>query len=430
MSQGRDLLSRNCPNCGASLQGATPPGQPIVCHYCGHSFQPPPDLAPRIIVVAPPPAWGGRPRPVVAARQVRRSATSLVFTVVILGFVGFMSIRGVKSRAIANLPSQLVSAAVSSFMWDTVAGPPIPAAVGGGVEGFVGRIRTQGDDTLFVAAFEGAKLGIVWKTGPLGTYSQAYQSTYTSVVGRSVIVTDYRANLHVYDLGTGKETRTVKLTDRAKAMCAAPTGKGRVWIEMSDEKDVTFDVDSGALSPSARPAWCPQADMSGDCRGWLTRGAPRAGCAGPEGAPKVTGFQALNVIEEGDAAVALGKKHPGTALPIVVGFDPRTKAVRWQESVASGDQAAVSESSTTNTMDALAGGRFVVPYELTSKGWHFAAFDAHSGQRLWDIALQSGIGTDDSEGFSLSASRVYIMRSSSLEIYDAKTGASVGTVGG
>ena len=43
------------------------------------------------------------------------------------------------------------------------------------------------------------------------------------------------------------------------------------------------------------------------------------------------------MVEDGDVAVALGKKHPGTALPIVVGFDPKTKAVRWQQSLAPGD---------------------------------------------------------------------------------------------
>jgi hypothetical protein len=128
--------------------------------------------------------------------------------------------------------------------------------------------------------------------------------------------------------------------------------------------------------------------------------------------------------------VALGKKHPGTALPIVVGFDPKTKTVRWQESLASGDQAAVAESSTTSIMDALAGGRFAAPYELTSKGWHFAAFDARSGQRTWDISLQSLIGVDEPEGFSLTAARLYVMRTSTLEVYDAKTGALIGTIGG
>ncbi len=141
------------------------------------------------------------------------------------------------------------------------------------------------------------------------------------------------------------------------------------------------------------------------------------------------GFEAENVVEEGDVAVALGKKHPGTGLPIAVGFDPRTKTVRWQQSLASGDQAGVSESSTTSIMDALAGGRFVAPYELTSKGWHFTALDARSGQRVWDIPLRSQIGVDEPEGFALSAARVYVMRTSSLEVYDARDGALVGTVG-
>jgi len=97
--------------------------------------------------------------------------------------------------------------------------------------------------------------------------------------------------------------------------------------------------------------------------------------------------------------------------------------------VASGDQTAAAESSSTAVMDAMAGGRFVVSYELTSKGWHFTAFDAHSGQRVWDVPLRSIIGIDDPEGFSLSATRVYVMRSSSLEVYDAKNGALVGTLG-
>jgi hypothetical protein len=428
MSQRRDLLSRNCPNCGAAL-GTSPPGQAIVCHYCGHSFQTAPEAnpAPRIIVVTP----GRRPVPPTRG-NAGRSLMSVFFSLFVVALVGGMSFVRARSHGLANLPSEIVAATtVSDFMWDTVAGPPIPAAVGGGtVEGFVGRIRTRGDDTLWIAAFDGAKLGQVWKAGPLGTYSQAYQSTFASVVGRSVVVTDYRANLHVYDVASGRETRTVKLTDRAKGMCTPIAAKSRVWIEMSDEKNVLFDVDAGTSTPSPRPAGCPEGESSGDCRGWLTRGAPRPGCAGPEGAPKVNGFQAVNVIEDGDAAVALGKKHPGTALPVAVGFDPKTKAVRWQAPVASGDQAAAAESSSTSIMDALAGGRFVVPYEVTSKGWHFTAFDAHSGQRVWDVPLRAQIGIDNPEGFSLSATRVYVMRTSSLEVYDAKTGALVGTVGG
>jgi hypothetical protein len=434
MSQGRDLLTRSCPNCGARLEAGLPAGGRIVCHYCGQSFDAPVAAAPppqRIIVMAP---VAQRPSP--SKTNAGRSALSALTSLFVVAIIAFFSVRG-RSRAVSELSTQIlsspiVSAAVSNFMWDTVAGPPMPATVGEtGVEGFVGRVRMRGDDTLYVVAFEGAKLGQVWKAGPFGTYSQGYQSTFASAVGHAVVVTDYRAKVHVYDLASGHETHTLNLSDRAKAMCSSPDGKAHVWIEMSDEKHVLVDADLGTATPSPRPAWCPDSwATSDDCRGWLKRGPPRISCKGPESAPRVNGFEAKNVVEEGDLAVALGKKHPGTGIPIAVGFDPKTKTVRWQQAIGAGDQATVSESSTTSIMDAIAGGRFVAPYEVTSKGWHFTAFDARSGQRDWDISLQSLIGIDQPEGFTLSASRVYIMRSSSLEVYDAKSGALVGTIGG
>jgi PQQ-like domain len=433
MSQGRDALSRTCPNCGASLEPALP-GRTVACRYCGQSVQTPAEVLPppRVVVVGP-----GLARPAARVRRsVARGIFSIFFSLFVVGAVGFASMQA-KSRALANLPSfvnlpsQLVSAATASYMWDTVAGPPIPAAVGGGsVEGFVGRVRIRGgSDALWIVAFEGTHLGEVWKVGPFGTYSQGYQSTFTSVAGTHVVVTDYRATLHVYDVASGKETNTLKLSDRAKAMCTAPDGKAQVWIEVSDGQNVLVDANAGTSVPAARPAWCPDPwGLHADCRGWLSRGAPRPGCKGPENAPKVPGFEADNVVQEGDLAVAFGKKHPGTALPIVVGFDPKTKAVRWQQSLASGDQTVVSDS--TAIMDALAGGRFAAPYSLTSSEWHFTAFDARSGQRLWDVPLASLIGISQPEGFAMSPARLYVMRTSSLEVYDAKTGALVGTIGG
>jgi uncharacterized Zn-finger protein len=431
MTESRDVLARHCPNCGAQLDPSTP-GRTIVCRYCGHGFQTAPEINPpqRVIVVTP----GMRPLGAPVRRAATRSIFSGMFSLVVVGVVAFISLRsrspgGILPSSIAEVSSEIAGAVPARFMWDTVAGPPMPAAVGGGVEGFVGRIRTRGDDTLWIAAFEGAKLGEVWKAGPLGTYMEGYQSTFAEVTGRSVLVTDYRANLHVYDLASGHETRTLKLTDRAKAMCASPDGKPRVWIQMSDEKNVVFDADTGTTTLASRPAWCPNVSISGeDCRGWLKRGDFRPGCRGPENAPKVPGFEADNVIEEGDLAVALGKKHPGTPTPLVVGFDPKTRAVRWQQPLASGDQAGV-EASSTSLMDALAGGRFAAPYKVTSKGIYFTAFDARSGQRLWDVALEPQIGIDTPEGFAMSAARVYVMRTSSLEVYDGKTGTLVGTLG-
>jgi outer membrane protein assembly factor BamB len=435
MTQPRDhLLARNCPNCGASIEWGAP-GAHLTCRYCGHAFDvpaaapvaPPPQQ--RVIVVNAPNLAAS----VAAGASIVRTVVLVVGILIALSAAGISTFVAKQAKSTLNLPIPgVVSALTASFLWDTVAGPPIPAAVGtGGVEGFVGRIRSRPGDELWIAVFEGAKLGQLWKAGPFGTYSEGYRSTYTSVVGRVVVVTDYRATVHVYDLATGKEARSLKLSDRAKSMCASPDGKARVFIELSDEKNILFDADQGTAAPTARPTWCPDNwATSDDCRGWLKRGPPLPACRGPEVAPKVSGFQTANVVEDGDLAVALGKKHPGTAVPVAVGFDPRNKAVRWEQPVGSGDQASVAESSTISIMDALSDGRFVAPYEMTTpKGWHVTAFDARSGQRIWDQPLQPLIGVDHPEGFSLSPTRLYVMRTSSVEIYDARTGKFVGAVG-
>jgi hypothetical protein len=432
MSQTHDsLVARNCPNCGASIDGgpAAASAARIVCRYCGHAFVVPGAPPPRVVVLQVPVRVPGRVAP---RSSAARTIVVIVFAVVALSFAKITTFVTKQTTSALGVPvPNIVSALTSSFLWDTVGGPPIPAAVGkGGVEGFVGRIRSRPGDELWIVGFEGTKLGQVWKAGPFGTYSEGYKYTYTSVVGHDVVVTDYRAIVHVLDVATGKEARALRLSDRAKAMCPSPDGKARVWIELSDEKNVIFDAEQGTATPSPRPTWCPDSwATSDDCRGWLKRGAPLTSCRGPDVAPKVNGFQTANVVEEGDIAVALGKRHPGTAVPMAVGFDPRTKAVRWEQPVASGDQASVAESSAISIMDALSEGRFVAPYELTPKGWHVTAFDARSGQRLWDQPLQPLIGVDHPEGLALSPARLYVMRTSSLEVYDARTGSLIGTLG-
>ena len=433
---GPELIARNCPNCGARIDDH-PVGGRVACRYCGTSFEipaepvaPPPYEMPRVVVIAPGASPARVPLQVSLSRRLGGAFSALILGGVLIA-IRFGLVTRTATAPTLHLPTLPVPT-LSAFMWDTVGGPPLPVPGSPGApETFLGRVRMRGDGTLWIAAFDGSKLGVAWKVGPFGTYSEGYQSTFANVVGRSVVVTDYRAVAHVYDLASGRELRSVHLTDRAKAVCPSTDGRPHVWIEQKDEKNVLLDVDQGTAAVAPRPAWCPAAaSESGDCRGWLERGSSRPGCKGPTVAPKVSGFEAINVIEQEDQAVALGKRHPGTALPVAVGFDPKTKAVRWQQPIASGDQASAAEASSTSAMDAMAAGRFVTTYELTSKGWHFTAFDAKNGQRLWDVALQPILGMDEPQGFSLSTTRVYVMRTSSLEVYDAKTGAYVGTVGG
>jgi outer membrane protein assembly factor BamB len=422
-----NLRSLSCPNCGAHIQ-AQPDDMRVLCQYCGQTFD-----------VTQPPRFGAYGPGVAGSGGAPKGAIIGVVTAITLvalgaGVVAVLAARGASTNGGASIPGVSMpgspTSATTGVMWDTVGGPPIATQIGGH-DAFVGRLRTQGTDLLSIAAFDSTKLTILWQTPALGTYTEGYQSTFTAVVGHDVVVTDYRANVHVYDLATGKESRTAKLTDRAGEMCASPDGSAKAFIVVTDKKDVMLDADAGTLTPAPRPAWCPDRfGMSGsDCRGWLSRGAARADCKGPELSPKVSGFGAKNTVVVGDLGVAAGIKEPGTAVPMVVGFDPATKAVRWQQSVASGDQADVETNTTISLMDDLVGGRFVTPYQRTSKGWFFTAFDARTGQRIWDVPLQPLIGVDYPEGFSLSETRVYVMRTSSLEVYDAKTGALVGVIG-
>ena len=393
----------------------------VLCQYCGQTF----DVAQS--------ANGGRGR---GGKSTQGAVLGVTVGLAILGAavsLVVVSKTGSKGGATGELSIPGVTSpgsATHGVMWDTVGGPPIPTRIGAG-EAFVGRLRAQGSDLLSIAAFDATKIHLLWQTPALGTYSDGYPSTFMAIAGHDVVVTDYRATVHVYDLATGKELRTMKLSDRAKDLCAAPDGTAKVFIGVTDKNDVLVDAEAGTVTPAPRPAWCPGSvfGMNNDCRGWLSRGAPRPSCKGGEISPKVSGFGAKNTMVSGDVGVALGIKEPGTAVPVAVGFDPATKAVRWQQAVASGDQADVETNTTISLMDDLVGGRFVTPYSRTSKGWFLTAFDAKTGQRLWDVPLQPMIGVSYPEGFSLSETRVYVMRTSSLEVYDAATGKLVGVVG-
>jgi serine/threonine-protein kinase len=321
--------------------------------------------------------------------------------------------------------------ALGNYLWNTPGGPPLPAPGQreGGPERFLGQVRSRGDDQLWVVAYDSAKLGELWHVGPFGSYGDGYLSTFLAVTGKQVVVTDYLTNIHVYDLDSGRELRTAKLSERAKGMCASPEGDGRVWIVSSDGRKVFFDAGTGAINAAGRPPWCPDLWASHyDCRGWLKRGAPRPLCQPPGAAPGVPGFDADNVLEQGDVGVALGKKSPGTEVPMAVGFDPHTKHVRWSRFLAPGDQARIKEASVISGMDELAGGRFVAPYESSATGWHFVGIDARNGDTDWDVALPPINGVDHAEGFTLTASRLYVMRVSAVVVYDANTGALVGSI--
>ena len=77
----------------------------------------------------------------------------------------------------------------------------------------------------------------------------------------------------------------------------------------------------------------------------------------------------------------------------------------------------------------LFGDRFVVTYGAGEKDWHVAALDAKTGARQWDVVLKHGTGADALNGMTCSATRVYVAREEAVDVLDAATGRSLGTIG-
>jgi len=265
----------------------------------------------------------------------------------------------------------------------------------------------------------------MWRIGPVAELGAESAATRTAVVGKSVLLADSRATLHVYALATGAEQKTLKLTDRADRIYPSRDGK-EAWIKMTDSKDVLFDAATGTLKAGAPyPAWMPEKlkfPDSFDCDLTNRNAALKAKCAPRKAAPPAGGFTPQYALVDGDDAVALGTKTPGTRSPMLAGFDPKTRRLRWTSPV-SGDALGVQEGAP-RAAD-LVGDRLTVGYGTSANEGRVATFDVKSGKKLWEAQIPRAIPMF----VAVTESRVYVPGASAVRIYDAKKGALLGTLG-
>lgn len=407
------VVDLKCSNCGAALD-APADAREIVCRYCGRRMQLVPDTPPP---PAPPPYTPRPSLPPPAAPSSNRIwgvLSSLLLTLGIAGFSGWRVFRSQHPSGGSSISLESIASLGERSLWDSVGGPPRAVALGGH-DAAIGRMRIGSDDQLYYVAVDGQRAQLLWKSGPYGSYSDGYRATSLALAGERAAISDFRAQLHVVSLATGKTERTVALTDKVESLCGL--ADGRVWLRQIDRRSILIDLATGAITEGKRPAECP-AESS------------RFGHERRDHAPpRVAGFRARSVLVDGTDAVAVGAKEPGTAVPMAVGFDPHGGAVRWKSILVAVDAATVREPSGENAADALAAGRLVTAYGAGSKQWHLVGLDAASGDKQWDVTLRPLLAVDSLEGIALSKQRVYLARTSSLDVYDAATGKLVGTVG-
>ena len=309
------------------------------------------------------------------------------------------------------------------------AGPAVAMVDRDTIEDVVCRfsVYANSKSRLYVAAFSGADFRPLWRIGPLGELGAESTATHVGVVQKTVLIADSQAILHIYDLATGAEKKMVRLSDRASFIYPATNGANEAWIRMSDEKHVLFDVASSTLKAHGEPSWMPKPlefPDSFDCQLHFRNPAARARCVPKNAVPQFPMFEAQNALVEGQDAVALGEKSPGTRTPMLAGFDGTTKAPRWKAQVAS-DALGLQEGSPA--VADLVAGRLVVAYQTTKSEGHVAALDGRSGRPLWDVAL--GKTFTSPSLLAVSPNRVYVPASPVLLVYDARSGRKLGTIG-
>lgn len=429
------VISFDCPNCGAKLQPDDSKRR-ARCQYCGANF----DL-PRTTAVTPQgvSASGGASGALLAgvAAMVVLGATVSYFMISAPAPsmpVAQALVPGVPTKPIdaPTVPVPTVPAPTKTdpmrneadFMWDDVGGPPIVVTIDG-AEYVLGRLRVRPDDQLHIGAFAADGGASRYRVGPFGSYGEAYRATHFAVVGERLLVTDFRGKLKVFELASGKPVQDIALTDRAERFCLVEgtDEKPRLYLAQVDQREFLVDVAAPALKEEKLPRVCEAQQRFG------SRGGDPALATSERlrRAPKVEGFEATGVHVDGDLAVARGVKSPGTAYPMAVGFDPASRQVRWKNPVPVVDLASVRERD--NEQDILVGGRYFATYGEGPEHWHLAAFDAKTGDRLWDDKLRSIFAVDWLGGIEATANHVYLVRMSSVEVYDAATGALKATIG-
>jgi hypothetical protein len=288
-------------------------------------------------------------------------------------------------------------------------------------EDFVGMYRlfdtASGAQTLHVGLFEGAKFERKWAAGPYGGLSEGATASHFAVAGRKVFVTDFRHIGHILDLQTGQELGSVTFTDKARSVCS----QGReVWVEVADQQDVLVDVEARQAKRAKRPAWCPEKPED-ECQ------ASRALCLDGDAAPKVNGFYAALVLKDGGAGVAIGRKSPGTPVPMALGLSPDGKSVKWQATIAPDPTTAQPSSDAPVELQR---GRLFTTYELTgSKGAHLTALEAETGRRLYDVKIPRSESGSDPDVMIVSDTRIYVPHWTWLDVFDAADGRHIATVG-
>jgi hypothetical protein len=201
-------------------------------------------------------------------------------------------------------------------------------------------------------------------------------------------------SIALFDLTNGK--RVVEIAVPARGRLCASNADGLVFVEDDDPaRQTLISVDIAQVIPSTRPPWGPPRGRAAPCN----QPSTLAACADASIAPDLPDFVPSHVLVAGEDGVVLGERLSDRHVPMVAGFDAKTRALRWKRVLPTATPDVAAEGSPR--IADVAGGKLLVEFDDWHGRWKLAAIDAKTGAALWDAALPEPVY------FVLSSTRLF-----------------------
>lgn len=325
--------------------------------------------------------------------------------------------------ALGSGAAQLVERA----SWNGVRRPLAYDVNADGVLDVVGSVRTIAlGDTIRLAAFDGKTGKNLWRSGVVGTYSEAGMCEL-ELVKDTLLLPQDGGVLRSFSIGDGTPGFNIRLNENIDRLCDAqqPT---EVLVLTKDKQQHTLNLRTGAIESVAAASECRSNRSSGSAPTVYDVFSDRL----PPLRDKVPGLYSDKVLEfEGaDVLLALGHKNPGTRVPKLAALRKPTGAqvaplglrdVLWVSDVPGVDALSVREGALDVNNISVNGDTVVAVYQMKDAAHQFrlTALSLATGKRLWDSPIE-----DESpfSGLAATPTHVFVSRWNGLFAFDLHTG--------
>lgn len=422
-----------CPSCGAVLPPRDAENH-VTCEYCDVEFEleksksirdedglqlDPFELLRTLAIVQMEVVSEVLEGEKLSPAQMWRRVLKVAFVGIMLGALVW-SFTGKSEKKFSGLESAVarpVASPVRSINW--VLRSNLDGPVGRGEEAsFVGLFRnmSDSDQPAFLISMRLSDLKENWRVPVHSKRDDWYLSTFVEIVDSELYLTGADATIQHLSSESGRRIKSQKLTDVSTNLCLHESG---IVVVQKDEQHQLLDPKDWTFSPVSLPPGCEKT------RDREERKTEKKGLR-----PKVPGLSFFRVHQENDLAVAVGYKHPGTALPMAVGFRPATREILWTELIsgAPADQIKSKGGSGMFTAEAVSGAVFYSFSEQIENKATVVARNAETGALLWEETLPPSLITL-AESIRVMGDTLILEASSGLYLLETKTGKLIGKLG-